>query len=104
MNKKTKEFEPPKRRKTTHKRYNFPERVKIHYFLHPLYQQEVKVIDTRNFVYEKFYLIELFDKTTFLPAWMTDPAYCSTLALSEKPQCSLESLHALSLLIEKFQF
>ena len=72
-------------RSTTHKQFHFPDRVKIHYFLHPLYQQEVKVLDKRNFVTEKYYLIEFFEKTVFLPVWMTDPDYCSTLTISENP-------------------
>ncbi len=97
-------FCPPKGRYTIYKRSHYPYGIKVHYFLHPLYQREVKVVDKRHFVHEQYYLIELFDKITFLPTWMTDPTYCSNLTLRENAQCSLKALYELSLLIDRSQF
>ena len=95
---------PPKGRNTIHERHNWPIRVNIHYFLHPLYRQEVKVVDKRNFVHEKYFLVEFFDSIIFLPIWMTDPDYCGDLQLLENPRCSLKALQDLSLLIDRTQF
>lgn len=99
-----KKAKPPKGRNTIHKRSNWPKKVKIHYFLHPRYQQEVKIVDKRNFIHETYYLIKLFDRTFFLPFWMTDPYYCHDLTLKKNAQCSLKALHKLRLLIDRTQF
>jgi len=92
---------PPKWRNTIYERRCSSKTVKIHYFLHPLYQQEVPVVDQRNFVHETYYLIALFDKTCFMPIWMSDPAYCRDLQLKEHAHSSLKALTALRLLIDR---
>ena len=97
-------IKPPSRRYNTYKRSNFPAKVKIHYFLHPLYQKNVEVVDNRTFVSDKYYLIKFFDKIIYLPVWMTEPDYCSTLTISENPQCDLKALHKLRLQIDRIQF
>ena len=78
--------------------------VKIYYFLHPLYQKDVEVIGKRTFISDKYYLIKFFDKTIYLPVWMTDSDYCSTLTISEHPQCDLKSLHELRLQLDRIPF
>ena len=70
--------------------------VKIHYFCHPLYNEEV------NFLYRikrdghYYYIIMLFDNSrVYLPEWMTDLFVCKTHELKEKPVCSLDALSSL---------
>jgi hypothetical protein len=69
-----------------------------------MYQQEVKVVDHRNFVHETYYLIELFDRTFFMPVWMSDPDYCRDLKMKAKAHSSIKALTELRLLIDRIQF
>ena len=72
-----------------HKRQN----VKIHYFLHPLYPNEVAVVHERRLFSEKLYGIRLFDNSVvFIPEWMTDPDVCERCVLQEKPECAVAAL------------
>lgn len=96
--------EPRKGRNTIHERRNWPKFVTIHYFLHPRYQQEVEIIEKRDFVHEKYYLTVFFDRTVLLPDWMTDLDYCRALELQETARCSLTALQELRLLIDEIQF
>jgi len=88
----------PSGRYTKYEARKLPEKVKIRYFLHPLYQKEVRVVDKRNYIDEQYYLIEFFDNViVYLPLWMTDAEYCNSCKISEEPLCSLKALHELSL-------
>jgi len=79
--------------------------VTIHYFLHPLYSQQVQVVNELNFAAGKVYTIKLFDNIeTHLPAWMTDPEYCRSCCLQERPQCSLAALRKLRALLNELAF
>lgn len=88
-------------RYTKYEAPKYPEKVKIHYFLHPLYQQEVPVIDKRDYIHEKYFLIKFFDNIVYIPVWMTDPEYCSSCTIAKQPRCCLEALHQLCLLLKK---
>ena len=87
----------PSGRYTKYEARTLPEKVKIEYFLHPLYQKEVRVVDKRNYIDEQYYLIEFFDNmVVYLPLWMTDAEYCNSCKISEEARCSLKALHELS--------
>jgi hypothetical protein len=72
--------------------HNLP-RIKIRYFLHPLYRTEVSVVHERRLFSEKVYAIRLLDNSvTYLPGWMADPEVCDRCLLQNKPECSLAAL------------
>ena len=83
-----------------YKRQNFPTKIRVHYFLHPLYQQKVEVVEKKTCCNEQFYLIKFFDQVKYIPIWMTDAQYCNSIEISEKPKCSLKTLFELQLLIK----
>lgn len=87
----------PRGRNTTHKQ----QRVTVHYFLHPLYTQEVQVEKELNYTSGKVYCIKFFDNLeTYLPAWMTDPEYCGSCRLQDAPESSLRALRELRRLLD----
>jgi len=94
----------PSGRYTTYKAHKNVESVTIHYFLHPLYEQTVTVLDKRDFVTEKFYIIAFFENQVYLPAWMTDPGYCQRCQIAETPCCCFKALQELSSLLQIIQF
>jgi len=75
--------------------------IKIHYFLHPLCNQHVPIVNEQTLAGEQHYMIRLFDNSMMLlPAWMTDAEFCAGLVLQERPQCSLSALIALRVLLD----
>ena len=80
-----------------------PLRVKIHYRFHPLYNQEVVVLNETIKGGHHYYLIEFIDTThLFLPVWMTDPLICKHLIVRETPYCHLSALRDLRELLDQF--
>lgn len=82
----------PRGHHTTTKDRFLPSHLEVLYFQHLLCQQEVKVVGQRNFISERFYIVQFFDNRFFLPAWMADPDYCNSCILIKLPQCSLSAL------------
>jgi hypothetical protein len=79
--------------------------VQVHYFLHPLYENEVPVLETRHCGSEESFLVRLIDNTVLmLPFWMTDPEFCQRCKVQEKPGCSLEALQELRVLLDGLAF
>lgn len=81
-----------------------PKTIKIEYFLHPLYLKKATVLDKREFGNEKFYLIQFFENTVFIPLWMTDSEYCKSCIVEQKPQCSIQALSDLQNLLVDIAF
>lgn len=94
----------PKGRYNTYNGNNFPKTLKVEYFLHPFYQQNVEIVGKRDLTIDKFYLIKFFETVVYLPSWMTDPVYCETCAISRTPQCSIQALSDLRTLIDSIAF
>jgi hypothetical protein len=69
--------------------------------LHPLYPNEVTVLNERQMTSGKFYTIQLFDNSrVLLPAWMTDPEICNLCVLQDQPGVSLAALQDLRRLLD----
>ena len=94
----------PNGRYNTYNGKNIPKTVKVEYFFHPQYQQEVEIIGKRNFETDKFYLIKFFENVVYIPLWMTDRAYCKTCVVAQKPQCSIQALSNLRMLFDNIAF
>jgi len=90
--------------RTTHNRKFLPTTLKICYFQHPFYNQQVKVVGKRDFEQERFFIVQLFDNSVFLPAWMADADYCHRCQFAEQPQCSVSALLELAKLVDSFEF
>jgi hypothetical protein len=94
---------PSGSRNTSNRKF-LPATLTVCYFQHPFYNQQVKVIGKRDFESEKFFIIQLFDNSIFLPAWMADADYCERCEFVEAPQCSVSALLELAKLIDSFEF
>ena len=90
----------PSGRYTEYEARKYAEKVTIRYFLHPLYQQEVQVVGKRNYIHEKYHLIEFFENIAYLPEWMADAEYCNSCRITDEPRSSLKALHELCTLLK----
>jgi len=74
----------------------FTQFVKIHYFCHPLFGHEVRVLNRQTRHGEVYYRVSLFDNSqVLLPAWMTDEFVCGRYVVRKSPACSLAALRRL---------
>jgi hypothetical protein len=76
----------------------------VEYFLHPFYQKEVRVVDKRDYLHERYYLVEFFENVIFIPAWMADAEKCQQCILQQQPQCSINALLDLYDFLANFSF
>ena len=75
--------------------------VKVHYPWHPLYNQEIQVINTVNRGGDTFYSVRLSDTSTILiPCWMTDDVYCQRFTVRKEAFCSVQALLRLRQLLD----
>jgi hypothetical protein len=78
---------------TTH----YPTSVKVFYPWHPLYGQEVKVRQIKQYLGQACYLIQMPDGShVHMPAWMADEEYCRQFTRQESPVVSLDALRELA--------
>lgn len=86
-----------RRRYNTHK----VDIVIVYYPWHPLYQQEIKVITTKNRGGELYFKVRLNDSSCIeIPFWMTDKDWCQQFTFREAPYCCMQALIELKKLLE----
>ena len=80
-----------------------PRSIKVHYFCHPLYGKEIKILGHSSRGSDKFYIVSFFDNSNgYLPVWMTDPLICQQCVVREEPVCSLAALRRLQDVLNHF--
>jgi hypothetical protein len=76
----------------SHNTHN-PAFVKVYYRWHPLFNQEIQIVNTFTRGGECFHTVELNDShCRLIPAWMTDKVFCQRFILEESAYCSVQSL------------
>jgi hypothetical protein len=71
---------------------------------HAFFNQDVRVVGKREYEKEKFFIIQFFDNSIYLPAWMADADYCARCQVVEQPQCAVSALLELANLLDSFEF
>jgi hypothetical protein len=67
--------------------------IKVHYFCHPYYGEELEVLSRQVHGGEIYYVVMLFDNThTLIPSWMTDEGICKSYKLFDRPFCPVDIL------------
>ncbi len=65
---------------------------KVEYLLHPLFGQEVRIVQLDAKGRKGQTLVETSQDRRCLPAWMTDPARCALLTFGWQPFASSQAL------------
>ena len=72
---------------------------KVEYLLHPLFGQEVRIVQFDAKGRNGQTLVESSEDRRCVPAWMTDPSHCALLTFGWQPFVSYQVLRQLEVLL-----
>ena len=73
--------------------------VKVEYLLHPLFGQEVRIVQLDAKGRKGQTLVETSEDRRCVPSWMTDPTRCALLTFGWQPFVSHQALRRLDALL-----